>query len=66
MHSLKLKRNYEEAKTKGRDNYDRDLMAELDRLLAECDRKVQYCIRYYSITVYTVLLCYYSLYCVTV
>ncbi|KAK9087940.1 hypothetical protein Syun_030334 [Stephania yunnanensis] len=32
---------YEEAKAKGPDNYDRDLEDVIDRLIVECDRKIQ-------------------------
>lgn len=31
---------YEESKTKGTDNYDRDLEDVIDRLILECDRKI--------------------------
>ena len=37
--SLTLSR-YEEAKTKGVHNYDRDLEDVIDRLIIECDRKI--------------------------
>lgn len=32
---------YEEAKVKGLDNYDRDLEDNIDRLIVECDRKIE-------------------------
>lgn len=32
---------YEEAKTKGKDNYDRDLEDCLEKHIIECDRKIQ-------------------------
>ena len=37
---LTLKR-YEEAKAKGKDNYDKDLEDGLEKLVYECDRKIQ-------------------------
>ncbi|KAL6577951.1 hypothetical protein OROMI_010279 [Orobanche minor] len=40
VHSLPLRREYEEAKAKGLDNYDRDLEDNIDRLIVECDRKI--------------------------
>ncbi|GFP90063.1 luc7-like protein [Phtheirospermum japonicum] len=40
VHSLQLRREYEEAKAKGLDNYDRDLEDNIDRLIVECDRKI--------------------------
>ncbi|KAL3650109.1 hypothetical protein CASFOL_006512 [Castilleja foliolosa] len=40
VHSLQLRREYEEAKAKGIDNYDRDLEDNIDRLIVECDRKI--------------------------
>ncbi|CAA0829594.1 LUC7 related protein [Striga hermonthica] len=40
LHSLQLRREYEEAKAKGLDNYDRDLEDNIDRLIVECDRKI--------------------------
>ncbi|KAI3963239.1 hypothetical protein MKX01_030369 [Papaver californicum] len=39
VHSLQLRKEYEEAKAKGIDNYDRDLEDVIDRLIVECDRK---------------------------
>ncbi|KAL5998015.1 hypothetical protein ACLOJK_008949 [Asimina triloba] len=41
VHSLQLRKEYEEAKGKGVDNYDRDLEDVIDRLIVECDRKIQ-------------------------
>ena len=32
---------YEDAKAKGVDNYDRDLEDNIDRLIVECDRKIE-------------------------
>jgi pentose-5-phosphate-3-epimerase len=32
---------YEEAKQKGEDNYDRELEDKIDRLIVECERKIQ-------------------------
>ncbi|XP_009606057.1 uncharacterized protein [Nicotiana tomentosiformis] len=40
LHSLQLRKDYEEAKAKGQDNYDRDLEDVIDRLIIECDRKI--------------------------
>ncbi|KAL9233517.1 hypothetical protein vseg_008503 [Gypsophila vaccaria] len=40
VHSLPLRKEYEEAKAKGVDNYDRDLEDVIDRLIVECDRKI--------------------------
>uniref|UniRef100_A0A7N0U0B2 RNA-binding protein Luc7-like 2 n=1 Tax=Kalanchoe fedtschenkoi TaxID=63787 RepID=A0A7N0U0B2_KALFE len=40
MHSLQLRKEYQEAKAKGVDNYDRDLEDVIDRLIVECDRKI--------------------------
>lgn len=40
VHSLQLRKEYEEAKAKGSDNYDRDLEDVIDRLIVECDRKI--------------------------
>ncbi|KAI3928239.1 hypothetical protein MKW98_023840 [Papaver atlanticum] len=40
VHSLQLRKEYEEAKAKGIDNYDRDLEDVIDRLIVECDRKI--------------------------
>ncbi|CAN4105556.1 unnamed protein product [Withania somnifera] len=40
VHSLQLRKQYEEAKAKGQDNYDRDLEDLIDRLIVECDRKI--------------------------
>ncbi|ERN20331.1 putative RNA-binding protein Luc7-like 2 isoform X2 [Amborella trichopoda] len=40
VHSLQLRKEYEEAKAKGTDNYDRDLEDQIERLIVECDRKI--------------------------
>ncbi|KAK8667680.1 hypothetical protein V6N13_007828 [Hibiscus sabdariffa] len=40
VHSLQLRKEYEEAKAKGIDNYDRELEDAIDRLIVECDRKI--------------------------
>ncbi|KAG9160180.1 hypothetical protein Leryth_024462 [Lithospermum erythrorhizon] len=40
VHSLQLRKQYEEAKEKGTDNYDRELEDVIDRLIVECDRKI--------------------------
>ncbi|KAL3631714.1 hypothetical protein CASFOL_024698 [Castilleja foliolosa] len=40
QHSLQLRKEYEEAKAKGLDNYDWDLEDTIDRLIVECDRKI--------------------------
>ncbi|GKV50049.1 hypothetical protein SLEP1_g56764 [Rubroshorea leprosula] len=40
VHSLQLRREYEEAKAKGIDNYERELEDAIDRLIVECDRKI--------------------------
>ncbi|XP_074292364.1 uncharacterized protein LOC141619234 isoform X2 [Silene latifolia] len=40
VHSLQLRKEYEEAKAKGVDNYDRELEDVIDRLIVECDRKI--------------------------
>ncbi|XP_021890883.1 luc7-like protein isoform X1 [Carica papaya] len=40
VHSLQLRKEYEEAKAKGVDNYDRELEDAIDRLIVECDRKI--------------------------
>ncbi|KAG5532783.1 hypothetical protein RHGRI_027174 [Rhododendron griersonianum] len=40
MHSLQLRKEYEEARAKGLENYDRDLEDVIDRLIVECDRKI--------------------------
>eukprot|EP00252_Welwitschia_mirabilis_P005665 TRINITY_DN1617_c0_g1_i4.p1 TRINITY_DN1617_c0_g1~~TRINITY_DN1617_c0_g1_i4.p1 ORF type:complete len:347 (-),score=83.54 TRINITY_DN1617_c0_g1_i4:1014-1946(-) len=41
VHSLQLRKEYEEAKAKGKDNYDRELEDVIERLISECDRKIQ-------------------------
>lgn len=40
VHSLQLRKEYEEAKSKGVDNYDRELEDAIERLIVECDRKI--------------------------
>ncbi|XP_057515468.1 uncharacterized protein LOC130797017 isoform X1 [Amaranthus tricolor] len=40
VHSLQLRKEYEEAKAKGVDNYERELEDVIDRLIVECDRKI--------------------------
>ncbi|KAK7374394.1 hypothetical protein VNO80_07824 [Phaseolus coccineus] len=40
VHSLQLRKEYEEAKGKGTDNYDRELEDVIDKLIGECDRKI--------------------------
>lgn len=40
VHSLQLRKEYEEGKAKGIHNYDRDLEDFIDRLIIECDRKI--------------------------
>ncbi|XVF56397.1 hypothetical protein PTKIN_Ptkin06aG0117600 [Pterospermum kingtungense] len=40
VHSLQLRKEYEEAKAKGVHNYDRELEDAIDRLIVECDRKI--------------------------
>ncbi|XP_057435804.1 uncharacterized protein LOC130728366 [Lotus japonicus] len=40
VHSLQLRKEYEEAKAKGADNYDRELEDVIDKLISECDRKI--------------------------
>ncbi|KAF8402357.1 hypothetical protein HHK36_013311 [Tetracentron sinense] len=41
VHSLQLRKEYEEAKSTGIHTYDRDLEDVIDRLIVECDRKIQ-------------------------
>ncbi|CAD6243679.1 unnamed protein product [Miscanthus lutarioriparius] len=41
LHSLQLRKEYEEAKAKGTDNYDRELKETIERLIVECERKIQ-------------------------
>ncbi|GMY13884.1 putative RNA-binding protein Luc7-like 2 [Fagus crenata] len=45
VHSLQLRKEYEEAKAKAVDNYDRDLEDVIDRLILECDRKITRALR---------------------
>ncbi|KAL8253375.1 hypothetical protein R6Q59_037068 [Mikania micrantha] len=40
IHSFQLRKEYQEAKLKGEDNYDRELEDVIDRLIVECDRKI--------------------------
>ncbi|XP_059628639.1 uncharacterized protein LOC132271312 isoform X2 [Cornus florida] len=40
VHSLQLRKEYEEAKGKSVDNYDSELENVIDRLIVECDRKI--------------------------
>ncbi|GKV47769.1 hypothetical protein SLEP1_g54635 [Rubroshorea leprosula] len=40
VHSLQLRREYEEAKAKSIDNYERELEDAIDRLIVKCDRKI--------------------------
>ncbi|XP_039034149.1 putative RNA-binding protein Luc7-like 2 isoform X1 [Hibiscus syriacus] len=40
VHSLQLRKEYEEENEKGVDNYDRELEDAIDRLIVECDRKI--------------------------
>ncbi|KAJ8747895.1 hypothetical protein K2173_012785 [Erythroxylum novogranatense] len=40
VHSLHLRKEYEEARAKGTDNYDRELEDVIDRLIVECDKKI--------------------------
>jgi len=40
VHSLQLRKEYEESKTKGKDNYDRELEDVIEKLIIECDRKI--------------------------
>ncbi|KAK1431457.1 hypothetical protein QVD17_07916 [Tagetes erecta] len=40
IHSFQLRKEYQEAKSKGEDNYDRELEDVIDRLIVECDRKI--------------------------
>ncbi|XBH63109.1 hypothetical protein VPH35_117158 [Triticum aestivum] len=41
LHSLQLRKEYEEAKAKGMDNYDHELEETVERLIVECERKIQ-------------------------
>ncbi|AQK61641.1 LUC7 related protein [Zea mays] len=41
IHSLQLRKDYEEAKAKGTENFDRELEDMIERLIVECDRKIQ-------------------------
>lgn len=41
VHSLQLRKEYEEVKAKGMHNFDRDLEDLIERLIVECERKIQ-------------------------
>ncbi|KAH0462042.1 hypothetical protein IEQ34_009617 [Dendrobium chrysotoxum] len=41
VHSLQLRKDYEVAKVKGMHNFDRDLEELIERLIVECERKIQ-------------------------
>ncbi|KAJ6794020.1 putative RNA-binding protein Luc7-like 1 isoform X1 [Iris pallida] len=41
VHSLQLRKEYEEAKAKGTHNFDRELEDLIERLIVECERKIQ-------------------------
>nr|CAD1836981.1 unnamed protein product [Ananas comosus var. bracteatus] len=41
VHSLQLRKEYEEAKAKGIHNFDRELEDMIERLIGECERKIQ-------------------------
>ncbi|XP_020587822.1 putative RNA-binding protein Luc7-like 1 isoform X2 [Phalaenopsis equestris] len=41
VHSLQLRKDYEEAKAKGMHNFDRELEDLIERLIVECERKIQ-------------------------
>ncbi|XP_008791797.1 putative RNA-binding protein Luc7-like 2 [Phoenix dactylifera] len=41
VHSLQLRKEYEEAKAKGVHNFDRELEDLIERLIVECERKIQ-------------------------
>lgn len=45
VHSLQLRKEYESAKAKGKDNYDRELEDVLERHIGECDRKITRALR---------------------
>ncbi|KAJ6360480.1 hypothetical protein OIU77_004489 [Salix suchowensis] len=40
VHSLQLRKNYEEARAKSADNYDVELENVIDKLIVECDKKI--------------------------
>lgn len=40
IHSLQLRKEYDDAKSKGKDNYDRELEDVLEKHIMECDRKI--------------------------
>ncbi|KAG8061752.1 hypothetical protein GUJ93_ZPchr0003g17450 [Zizania palustris] len=41
VHSLQLRKDYEEVKSKGTENFNRDLEDMIERLIVECERKIQ-------------------------
>ncbi|WVZ61243.1 hypothetical protein U9M48_011150 [Paspalum notatum var. saurae] len=41
IHSLQLRKDYEEARAKGSESFDRELEDVIERLIVECDRKIQ-------------------------
>ncbi|XP_057827795.1 uncharacterized protein LOC131039063 isoform X2 [Cryptomeria japonica] len=45
IHSLQLRKEYEDAKAKGKDNYDREMEDVLERHIGECERKITRAIR---------------------
>jgi hypothetical protein len=45
VHSLQLRKEYESAKAKAKDNYDRELEDVLERHIGECDRKITRALR---------------------
>ncbi|CAO2832395.1 unnamed protein product [Amaranthus hypochondriacus] len=40
VHSMQLRKEYEEAKAKGVNNYDRDLEDVIYKLIVECDKRI--------------------------
>eukprot|EP00898_Chlorokybus_atmophyticus_P008640 jgi/Chlat1/8778/Chrsp90S08128 len=40
VHNMQLRRDYEDARAKRKDNYDRELEMELEKLVVDCDRKI--------------------------
>lgn len=40
VHSLQLRKEYEEARAKGIDNYEMELENVIDKLIVECDKKI--------------------------
>ncbi|KAJ7557705.1 hypothetical protein O6H91_04G006200 [Diphasiastrum complanatum] len=45
IHSLQLRKEYDEAKRKGKDNYDRELEDCLEKHILDCDRKIARALR---------------------